>query len=154
MLWISTSAGCPYEGRLGRTWTRWPPGPKRAQRWGMINFSGVAGRGGAERKTKTRSIGPVDAWSFHIKQHRLSWSRNSSYAAQGRPRCCLLCTQVDKGTGCSFGKHQLHLGIVYRNSLQQAWRMWYHTLLTLDQADSCTLGSAERRTRTLEIEAD
>lgn len=47
MLWISTRAGCPAEGRLGRTWTRCPPGPKRAQRWGMVNFSGVAGRGGA-----------------------------------------------------------------------------------------------------------
>lgn len=57
MLWISTRAGCPAEGRLGRTWTKWPPGPKRAQRWGMVNFSGVAGRGGARRKTQVRLRG-------------------------------------------------------------------------------------------------
>lgn len=57
MLWISTRAGCPAEGRLGRTWTKCPPGPKRAQRWGMVNFSGVAGRGGAGRKTQVRLRG-------------------------------------------------------------------------------------------------
>lgn len=31
MLWTSTKAGCPSEGRLGTTLMSWPPGPNRAQ---------------------------------------------------------------------------------------------------------------------------
>lgn len=31
MLWTSTRAGCPSEGRLGITLMSWPPGPNLAQ---------------------------------------------------------------------------------------------------------------------------
>lgn len=57
MLWISTRAGWPSEGRFGSAFIKKPPGPNLAQIWGTENFSGVEGLKGAEmgRKDKIRT---------------------------------------------------------------------------------------------------
>lgn len=57
MLWISTRAGWPSEGRFGSALIKKPPGPNLAQIWGTENFSGVEGLKGAEmgRKDKIRT---------------------------------------------------------------------------------------------------
>lgn len=158
MLWISTRAGCPSEGRLGRTWMRWPPGPKRAQRWGTVNFSGVAGRGGAKRKAwvrvvrhlkRLRSSGLISIWQSSdyfcccLKQHysQNAKTKDSAYVAREHSKCCLRCTQRGRG-GSSSEKHQPGVGTAHTSIQQPRWKLWYHRLLTPGQAGFCIPGSA------------
>lgn len=149
MLWISTRAGCPSEGRLGRTWMRWPPGPKRAQRWGTVNFSGVAGRGGAGEwcvfvggwgwgELRREAEGRLETY-IGIYESQCGKTKNSAYVAREHSRYCLHCTRRDSS---SSGKRQSGAGKVHTSIQQPKWTLWYHRPPKLAQPGFCIPGSA------------
>lgn len=106
-----------------------------------MNFSGVAGRGGAGGGESRGHSQIIQLYWQHDSQS--AKTKDSAYVAQERSRCCLRCTQRDTWSSSS-GKRPPGAGAgTARTSTQQPkWTLWCHRPLTLGQAGSCIPGSA------------